>query len=177
MRLAELIDKIRAKGLKRSAKLLFQICLFSHWKLYLLERPLALVSVKVRKPLHLARIEPDNLKLFEKYFSHYIPSIKIFLQQGSRPHVCVNENQDAYLMVWAHEGGDYYDRQLYRCRIPVPEDCIYQFAGGLAKEYQPNRLVAYVQQQMWNHYVERGFTRTRSLVNANNSRALRMHQT
>ncbi len=176
MRIAELINKARSKGLKHSARLLFQICVFSHWKLYLLERPLAQVSVEVRQPLHLARIEPDNLKLFEKYLSHYIPSIRVFLQQGSHPQVCVNEHQDAYLMFWVHEGGDYYDRQLYKCRIPVPEDCIYQFAGELAKEYRPSRHVIYLLQQVWNQYCERGFTRTRSLVNANNPRALRIHQ-
>lgn len=30
MRIAELINKARSKGLKHSARLLFQICVFSH---------------------------------------------------------------------------------------------------------------------------------------------------
>lgn len=174
MRLTDKIRKVRNKGVTGSLSLLWQMTVFSHWKMYLLERPLELQTVQAHKVLQPVQVKPDDLRLFEKNFSSYIPSIRRFLREGSRPQVYVDENGDAYLMLWVHEGSDYRDR-YYNCTVPVPQDCIYQFAGELARERPASSYLFYALQQLWDESRTRGFRRVRALVNENNRRAMVLH--
>lgn len=175
MKPLELVNKIKNKGIKKSFLIFINSYIFSHWKLYLLERPLNTESIKIRTELEPAKITDKNINIFEKNFNSYIPSIKKLLIEGSKPVVFTDENNDAYAMLWIHEGGDYYDKLLYKCKIPIPQDSIYQFAGEVAKDKRGGRITVYAQQYVWNKYYDKGFKTARALVNGNNTPAIRMH--
>ncbi len=175
MKLFKLFKKIKSKGIKKSLSIFFNAYIFSHWKMYLLERPLALDSIEIRSDLNPISATFENIHIFEKNFNSYIPSIKKLLYKNTRSEVYTDENNDAYLMFWVHEGSNYYDELLYKCTIPIPKDCIYQFAGEVAKDRRGGRITAYAQQHLWDEYEKKGFKTTRALVNGNNIPALRMH--
>lgn len=175
MKLLDFAKKVKNKGIIKSFSIFFNAYIFSHWKMYLLERPLELESIKIKNDLTPALVTEDNLYIFEKNFSSYVPAIKKLLAEGSRPEVYTDENNDAYVMFWIHEGGDYYDKLLYKCRIPIPKDSIYQFAGEVAKDKRGGRMTVYAQQHIWNEYYKKGFKSTRALVNEKNAPALKMH--
>lgn len=175
MKLSELFKKIKSKGLVKSSSIFISAYIFSHWKMYLLERPLELQSIAIDNSYNPVPVTHENLYIFEKYFKSYIPSIKKLLNDNTHAEVYTDENGDAYAMVWIHEGGDYYDNLLYKCRIPVPKDSIYQFAGEVAKHKRGGRFTTYFVQRFWNEYHKKGFKTARALVNSNNTLALRTH--
>jgi len=175
MKLFELFKKIKSKGLAKSFSIFINAYVFSHWKMYLLERPLELKSIEVQDDLNPVSVTYSNLHIFEKNFKSYIPSIKKLLKNNTISQVYTDENNDAIAMFWIHEGGDYYDKLLYKCKIPIPKDSIYQFAGEVAKDKRGGRLTVLTQQKAWNDYYKKGFKTARALVNSVNSPALRMH--
>lgn len=175
MKLTALASKVKNKGIKKSFSIFFNACIFSHWKMYVLERDLVEKSIDLRLKSVPTAATKDNLDVFKAHFSHYIPSIKKLINEGSRSSIYIDENNNAYAMLWVHEGGDYYDNLLYKCKIPIPQDSIYQFAGEVAKHKRGGRLTVEAQQSIWNEYYEKGFKRARSLVNGNNTAALKMH--
>ena len=175
MNISKKITKIKEKGLIKLIKQLFSRYIYSHWKVYILERPLELKSIEITTTQQPIQVTEYNLHVFEKYFKHYIPSIKKWLKDGSRPDAYIDDNGDVYMMHWINEGGDYYDSSYYKFTIPVPKDSIYQFAGDLSKERRATSLLIQSLQRIWDEYCAQGYKTSRTLVSENNSMSIKVH--
>ena len=174
----EILDKVREKGLARTFSIVWQRLVFQRLTLHVLERPLSLPTRNIRTEAKPVAVTENNMDIFRKHFSGYMVSIEKFLSEGCRPVVYLDEEgSNAIAMFWVHEGGDYKDDMLYKCTIPVPDDCIYQFAGEIAPHLR-GRAVQFVygaQFQIWEEYLERGYRAVRALVNERNTIAMNMH--
>jgi len=174
---ASLIDKIRQKGLRACLRILYKRYIYRHWELLTLERRLDLPTPERASSNHrtlITHIDHSHLPRFDQHFSHYRIALSRLLDQGLYGTICCDEQGNAIGMMWVSER-DYYDDQLYHCWVRLPPDCIYQFAGELAKPYRGSGLALSLQRAVWQQYQQRGFQRTRALVDTRNHTALQMH--
>jgi L-amino acid N-acyltransferase YncA len=149
---------------------------YYHWELVTVERPL---DLPVRCPISPNRwpqvhVTPDLLPAFEKYFSEQLPAIRGLLEKGCRGYAHIEEDGNVIVMMWVNEG-DYYDDQLYRCWIHVPEKCMYIFAGECAKPFRSSGITVLIQKLAWSEYLARGYKTSRAIVNMHNQPALKYH--
>lgn len=173
----ELLTRVRRKGLLGSLRVLCERYLYYHWELLTLERDLSLPAPArpraERWPVVV--IDHTQLQRLEKYFSHYLPSIRDLLKrEGVHGRAHLNESGDAVCIVWVSEH-DYYDSHLYRCWVRLPSACIYQFAGEVAPDYQRFGIPILAMRLLWEEYLAKGFQATRALVNTRNQVALSTH--
>ena len=152
--------------------LLWRNYLFTHWKLHLLECDLDDFITEI--PDHVVGKIADKgcLKVFEKHFKKYLEANHKFFQEGAEATVLLDEEGNAYAQVWGKAGADYYDSQLYRCTIPVPEDCVYLFAGEVAIEYRRANAGLYALQLHKEHFRSKGYKRARLVVEEQNTHSL-----
>ncbi|MDR2365576.1 MAG: hypothetical protein LBD68_06955 [Zoogloeaceae bacterium] len=131
--IAELIGKIRRKGLRGVLRVLRERFVYRHWELLTLERSL---DAPLPKRLSAerwgrARIGRESLPKLEKYFSHYLPAAREFLDKGMHGEMFTDADGNAVGILWVTDR-DYYDDQLYHCWVRLPPGCLYQFAGEVA---------------------------------------------
>lgn len=174
--LIRLFEKIRRKGLSGSLRVFCERYFYYHWQLVTVERPLDMPVRTYLSPNRWPRVPVslDLLPAFEKYFSKQLPAIRELIDKGCRGNVHLDDAGNVMLMIWVNEG-DYYDDQLYRCWIRVPENCIYQFAGECAEPFRGSGIAALAQKLTWDDYRARGFKNTRAVVNLRNIPALKIH--
>lgn len=165
-----LIRKVLDKGLHKTALMVWRRWVFDRASLYVLDRSLELPIPSVRLERDPVPVTLDNLYIFERYFSSYIPSIRNFIRQGSIPVVYLDEEENAIGMIWVHEESGCYKDFFYKCSIPIPEGSVYLFAAELAKHLRMRDMALLYGSQfrVWNEYMERGYTSMRTIVDERN---------
>lgn len=175
--ISEILARVRKKGVRGSLRVLRERYVYYHWELLTLERQLDLPSPgrprAERWPV--VTIDHDVLPRLEKYFSHYLPTIRDLLKRdGVRGNAHLDEHGDVVCIVWISEA-DYYDSHLYRCWVRLPPGCIYQFAGEVAPPYRRFGIAILAVRLLWEEYLAKGFHSVRALVDTRNQVALRAH--
>jgi len=174
-RLLELISRLRRKGLLGSLRVVGARLGCYYWRIVLLERDLAPPKQHRRQPdLRVVEIGPDLLPNVARAFSHYGDNPAALMQAGHSGYALLTPEDEVAGMTWV-AANDYYDAQLYRCLVPVPPGCVYQFAGEIAPAYRRTGAVLVLLEGVWSAQRQRGMTRTRALVNRDNLPALKLH--
>ena len=174
--LTNLIAKIRRKGLRGSLRVICERYFYYHWELVTVERPLAMPIRCHISPSRWPQVRITSVLLpaFEKYYPEHLPAIRGLLDKGCHGSAHLDEDGNVIAMIWINER-DYYDDQLYRCWINLPENCIYQFAGECAQPVRGAGIAVLAQKLIWDEYLARGYKSTRAVVNMRNLPALQMH--
>ncbi|MDR0673530.1 MAG: hypothetical protein LBF93_07705 [Zoogloeaceae bacterium] len=176
MSIAELIGKIRRKGWRGVLRVLRERFIYQHWELLALERSLDLPlprRMSAQRWAH-ARISSENLPKLEKYFSRYLSAMRELLKKGLRGEMFVDENGNAIGIMWMTDR-DYYDNQLYHCKVRLPPGCVYLFAVEIAKPYRGIGLPLLCMRLVCEEFPRNGVHAVRSLVDARNLPALSMN--
>lgn len=169
MKLLQVMKKIRDKGVGHILRIFVRSYIYDHDHLYLVERSLTGNYKDIQIEERWVLVTESDIGIFNKNFKRYVQACRGFFREGSRPFVYLDDNGDAYLMQWVNVNGDYFDND-FKCTVPVPEGCIYQFAAELEKSRRSRSrdfLVGH-QQRLWQEYASQGFTRIRSLVSGRN---------
>lgn len=169
-----LVRKMLDKGVYQTALMRWRRWVFDCTRLYVLDRSLELPIPFVRLDRDPVPVTQDNLYIFDRYFSSYIPSIRDFIRQGSIPVVYLDEEQNAIGMIWIHEESGHYNDSYYKCSIPIPEGSIYLFAAELAKHLRMRDMALLYggQFRIWKEYMDRGYTSMRTIVDERNVASL-----
>lgn len=173
--LRELFARVRRKGLLGSLRVLAERLGCYRWTLVLLERDLALPYQSRRnKDLRVVEITPALLPAVARQFNHYGDNLAALLHDGQTGYALLTPTDEVIGMTWvAHR--DYYDGQLYRCLVPVPSDCAYQFTGEIAPAYRRTGAVLILLERMWQEQRQKQRRRMRVLINRRNLPALKLH--
>ncbi|KTT28975.1 hypothetical protein RSA46_12150 [Pseudomonas oryzihabitans] len=174
-RLLEFFSRLRRKGLLGSLRVLGERLGCYCWTVVLLERDLVPPKEhRRRQDLRVVEITPDLLPAVSEEFNHYGDNLTALMNGGYIGYAILTPQDQVAGMTWVTDK-DYYDDQLYRCLVPVPPACAYQFAGEIAPAYRRTGAVVVLLDGVWRAQRQRGMTRTRALVNRRNLPALKLH--
>lgn len=167
-----LIEKIKSKGLRGSLRALREKFLYRHLEMFMLERQLDLPMPNRPSVEHwpLERIEYSTLPKMKAHFAHFIPHATRLLEQSFYGHAHLDKEGNVACMGWIAERTFYDD--YYCCWVPLPEGCIFQFAGEVAKIYQKTGIVMLAERLLWKVFSDRGFKTLRTLIEVDNQPSL-----
>lgn len=174
--LRSILERIRKKGLRSSARIFRERYVFYHWELLTFDRSL---QDPVHCPINPARwpaadVDHALLPAFEKHFPGKSRTLGHLLDKGCKGFAHLDNEGHVIAHLWVNER-DYYDDQLYRAWVPVPPGCIYQFAGECAPPYRGSGLTMLLQKRVWEIFRDKGYTQVRSIANTNNEPAVKLH--
>lgn len=173
--LRELLARFRRKGLLGSLRVLGERFGCYRWTLVLLERDLTLPYQHRRNQnLQVVEITPDLLPAVCRQFSHYGDDLAALFHDGQTGYALLTPMDEIIGMTWV-ANQDYYDGQLYRCVVPVPADCAYQFTGEIVPAYRRTGAVLFLLEQIWEQQRQKQRRRMRVLINRRNLPALKLH--
>lgn len=175
IRLGDGLARIRRKGLLGSLRVLGERLGCYRWRLVLLERDLTLPHQHRRnRNLQVVRITPALLPAVARQFAHYGDDLAALHRGGQTGYAILAPTDEVVGMTWV-ANQDYYDSQLYRCLIPVPAECAYQFTGEIAPAYRRTGAVLALLEHIWQDQQRQGCRRMRVLINRRNLAALKLH--
>lgn len=175
IRLGDGLARIRRKGLLGSLRVLGERLGCYRWRLVLLERDLTLPHQHRRnRNLQVVRITSALLPAVAQQFAHYGDDLAALYRSGQTGYALLTPTDDVVGMTWV-ANQDYYDSQLYRCLIPVPAECAYQFTGEIVPAYRRTGAVVALLEHIWQDQERQGCRRMRVLINRRNLPALKLH--
>lgn len=175
IRLGDGLARIKRKGLLGSLRVLGERLGCYRWRLVLLERDLTLPHQHRRnRNLQVVRITPALLPAVARQFAHYGDDLAALHRSGQTGYAILAPTDEVVGMTWV-ANQDYYDSQLYRCLIPVPAECAYQFTGEIAPAYRRTGAVLALLEHIWQDQQRQGCRRMRVLINRRNLAALKLH--
>jgi L-amino acid N-acyltransferase YncA len=175
IRLGDGLARIRRKGLLGSLRVLGERLGCYRWRLVLLERDLTLPHQHRRnRNLRVVRITSALLPAVAQQFAHYGDDLAALYRSGQTGYALLTPTDDVVGMTWV-ANQDYYDSQLYRCLIPVPAECAYQFTGEIVPAYRRTGAVVALLEHIWQDQERQGCRRMRVLINRRNLPALKLH--
>ena len=171
-------QRIRQKGLKRTARSLFRRYVFFHWELLWMERdlvtPIAPNSLKDHPPVTQVIITTENADAFARHFGDRVETMRELAAEGHTGHMYLDEAGDAIAFIWASTR-DYHDRHYYGCTFPVKPGEFFEFGGEMIPRFFGSRLSASAQVSLWETMHAKGCNKVVDVVETHNIPAMKLH--